>query len=390
MPVSVFSLMLVVFSLTTGEFVIAGILPEVAGNLSVSIPAAGLLVTAYALGMIIGGPVVTVLTARLPRKPLIIGLIVVSILGNLGSALAPNYALLLIARFFAGLIVATFFAVAIAVAVSTAPPGKEGSTVAKLTLGLNLGIILGTPIGTFVGHTFGWRATFAAVAAVTVLALLLVLLYVRTPTTPSAGSVLGELRVLGNRGVQLAIILTVVGNVGIVTVFSYITPLLTGVSGFSLAAMPVLLLVYGAGAVAGNFLGGWLTDKALMPSLAGLLAVLALALGLFWLLSGFPVAAVALTFVIGLLAFAIVPGTQTRVLTAAAGAPTLALAVNASGYQLAAAFAGWLGGAIIAGPGVRAIYLVGAALTVAGLAIALGSLAADRRAAAMNGVPATR
>ncbi|GAA2112755.1 MFS transporter [Actinomadura alba] len=385
MPLPVFSLMLVVFSFTTGEFVIAGILPDVAGDLSVSIPAAGLLVTAYALGMIVGGPVVTVLTARLPRKPLIVGLIAVSVAGNAGSTIAPNYPVLLAARFLAGLVVATFFAVAIATAISTAPAGKQGSTVARLTLGMNLGIILGTPIGTFIGHTLGWRATFATVAAFSVAALLLVLRSVPAQPATAGGSLLSELRVFAGRDVLLAIALTAVGNVGIVTVFSFIAPLLTDVSGFSPDAVPVLLLVYGTGAVAGNFLGGWLADKALMPSLAGLLALLTGVLALGRLVSGHQVSVVVLMFVLGMLAFAIIPGMQTRVVAtagAAGAAPTLAVAVNASGFQLAAAFAGWLGGRVISdGPGPRSIYLVGAVLTLAGLGIACYALRRDRRPA---------
>jgi DHA1 family inner membrane transport protein len=383
-PLPVFSLMLVVFGLTTGEFVISGIQPDVAAGLSVSIPAAGLLVTAYALGMIVGGPIVTVLTARLARKPLIGGLIAVSVLGNLGSAVAPNYAVLLVARFVAGLVVATFFAVAIATAVSMAPAGKQASTVAKVALGMNLGIILGTPIGTFIGQNFGWRATFVTVAAITVAALLLVLRFVPAQPPVATASVRGELRVFAGRDVQLAIALTAVGNVGIVTVFIYITPLLTDVSGFTAGAVPLLLLVYGAGAVAGNFLGGWLSDKALMPSLTALLAVLAGILALFWLVSGIQALAAILTFVIGALAFAIIPGMQTRVLATASAAPTLAVAVNASGFQLAAAFAGWLGGRVISdGPGLRSIYLLGALLTVAGLAIAVYTLRRDRQPAPM-------
>lgn len=371
MTAPLFALMLVVFSLTTGEFVIAGVLPDVATELAVSLPAAGLAVTAYALGMIVGGPAVTVATARCDRKPLIVGLIVVSVIGNLGSAMAPGYPLLLVARFLAGSVVATFFAVAIATAVSMAAAGKEASTVAKVALGMNLGIILGTPLGTFIGHNLSWRATFAAVAALTVIALALVLRFVPARPAASTGSVLGELRIFARRELQLAIALTAVGNVGIVTVFTYITPLLTEVSGFAPDTVPVLLLVYGAGAVAGNFAGGWLSDKALMPSLISLLAALATALGLFWLLSGIQVAAAALTFVIGALAFAIIPGMQTCVLATASAAATLAVAVNASGFQVAAAFAGWLGGRIIDSQlGLPAIYLVGALLTTAGLGIA--------------------
>jgi len=374
--------MLLVFSLTTGEFVIAGILPDVAADLSVSIPAAGQLVTTYAVGMIVGGPVVTVLTARLARKPLIAGLIAVSVIGNLVSVVAPNYPVVLVSRFVAGLPVATFFGVAIATAVSMAPAGKQASTVAKVALGLNLGIILGAPIGTLIGQGLGWRATFLTVAALSVAALGLVLRFVPARPAAATGSVLGELRVFAGRDVQLAIALTAVGNVGIVTVFTYIAPLLTNVSGFTSRAVPLLLLVYGTGAVIGNFLGGWLSDKALMPSVTGLLAALAGILALFWLVSPSQVPAAILTFVIGVLAFAIIPGMQTRVLTTASAAPTLAVAVNASGFQLAAAFAGLLGGWVITGgPGLRSIYLVGALLTAAGLAIAVYALWRDRHPA---------
>lgn len=386
MPLPLLSLLLVVFALTTGEFVIAGILPDVAGDLSVSIPSAGLLVTAYALGMIVGGPVVTLLTARVARKPLLVGLIAVAVVGNVGSAVAPNYALLLLSRSVAGLVVATFFAVAITTAVSMAPAGKQASTVAKLTLGMNLGIILGAPVGTLIGQSLGWQATFVAVAAVSFAGLLLVRRFVPTGPAMATGSVLGELRVFTGRDVQLAIALTAVGNVGIVTVFTYLAPLLTQVSGFSAGAIPVLLLVYGAGAVLGNFLGGWLSDQALMPSLAGLLAVLAAVLGLFWLVSGLQVLAAVLTFVIGVLAFAVIPGMQTRVVSSASAAPTLAVAVNASGFQLAAAVAGWLGGQVVtAGLGLRSIYLVGALLTGAGLVVALSILRRDRAGAAVRG-----
>lgn len=157
MSLSIFALFLVVFGFTTGEFVVAGILPDVAADLGVSIPAVGLLTTAYALGMIVGGPVLTVLTARMPRRPLVVGLVAVSVLGNLGSAVAPSHAVLLAARFSSGLVVATFFAVAIATAAAVAPPGRQASAVARVTLGLNLGLVLGAPLGTVIGQQLGWR-----------------------------------------------------------------------------------------------------------------------------------------------------------------------------------------------------------------------------------------
>ncbi|WP_233223218.1 MFS transporter [Amycolatopsis sp. CA-128772] len=375
---AVFALMLVVFSLTTGEFVVSGILPDVAGGLGIPLSAAGLLTTAYAVGMIAGGPVVTLLTARAGRKPLITGLVTAAVLANAASALAPGYPLLLVSRVLAGLVVATFFAVAIATAAAEARPGRQGSAVAKVALGLNLGIVLGAPLGTFVGQHLGWRATFWSVAAAAALALLLVLRFV-PDRPPATGPVTGELRVFTDRRVQLAIALTAVGNVGVLTVFTYLAPLLTEVGGFPAGAVPVLLLAYGAGAVLGNIAGGRLADRALLPSLAGLLATLAGVLALAWLGAGNPVATVVTTVLLGALAFAIVPGMQTRVLTAAGAAPTLAIAVNAAGYQLAAAAAGWLGGRIVDGGSPRPIYLVAAALTVAGLGVALYSLRQDRR-----------
>ncbi|WP_328406966.1 MFS transporter [Nocardia sp. NBC_00403] len=380
MPLSLLSLMLVVFSLTTGEFVIAGILPDVAADLSVSVSAAGLLVTAYAVGMIVGGPVITIATARLARKPLIIGLVAVAVLANLGSAVAPNYAVLLITRGAAGLVVATFFAVAIATAVSTAPPDRQSAAVAKVALGMNLGIILGTPIGTLIGQSFGWRATFATVGVFAAGALLMVLRFVPVLPVHATGPVLPELRVFANRDVQMAIALTAVGNVGLVMVFSYIAPLLTDVAGFADGAVPILLLVYGVGAVIGNFLGGWLADKSLLPSVAGLLGCLAAALTVMWAVGTDATSVAASTFVIGVFGFAIIPGMQTRVMATASAAPTLAIAVNASGFQLAAAFAGWLGGQVgDSALGLRSIYLVGALLTFAGLVIAVYMVHRDRR-----------
>ncbi|MCG3750545.1 MFS transporter [Amycolatopsis sp. Poz14] len=375
MPLSVFSLLLVVFSLTTGEFVIAGILPDVAAGLSVSVGSAGLLVTAYAIGMIVGGPLVTLATARVARKPLIAGLIVVSMAGNLGSAFAPGYALAVVSRFVAGLVVATFFAVAIATVVSMAPPGRAVSTIAKVTMGLNLGIVAGSPLGTVLGHHLGWRATFGAVAVVSGIALLLVLRFV--PAQPATGSMRGELRVLADRNVWQAIGLTVLGNVGVVTVFTYIAPLLTDVSGFSSELLPVLLVLYGVGAVAGNYLGGRWADRALLPSLAWMLAALVVALAAAWLGSPVKPVMIGLVFVLGMLAFGIVPGMQARVIAAGSSAPTLAVAVNASGFQLAAAVAGLLGGQVIA-RAPQSIYLLAAVLTVIGLGIALYALRRER------------
>ncbi|MCP9623197.1 MFS transporter [Nocardia otitidiscaviarum] len=379
MKLPVLSLTLVVFGLTTGEFVIAGILPELAADLAVPVSSAGLLVSAYALGMIVGGPVVTTLTARLPRRPLILGLIAFAVLANLASALAPGYALLLATRFAAGLVVATFFAIAIATAVRLAPPGREASAVARVALGMNLGIVLGSPLGTLVGQHFGWRTTFVVVAACAALGLLAVARFVTDLPAATTGSVLGELRVLGDRGLLLAIALTAAGNLGVVMVFTYIAPLLTDVAGLTAATVPALLLVYGAGAIVGNHVGGRLADRALLPALIGLLLALSATLALFWAVGEVAVAAAVLVFALGALGFAIIPGMQARVVAASAAAPTLGVAVNAAAFQVAAALAGRVGGWVIAdGPGLRALPLIGAALTMVGVAVAVQLRYRDR------------
>jgi MFS transporter, DHA1 family, inner membrane transport protein len=381
MRLSLAALMVCVFAITTGEFVIAGIVPDIATDLGVSIPAAGLLVTAYAIGMIVGGPVLTALTARYPRKPLIQILLVIAIVGNLASAVAPTYAPLFAARVVTALVTSTFFANAIVIATSTAPADKQASTVSKLVFGMNIAMILGAPIGTFVGNNFGWRATFVVVGGACVVGLLLVLRLV--PAVENTGtSAVSELKVFRNRNVQLAILVTAVGNAGLLMVFTYFAPLLTDVAGFAAGSVAGLLLVYGVGATVGNLIGGWLSDRALMPSQVGLLALLTVALAFMWVASDSTLIIGVMVFVAGALGFSVVPGMQARVLSSATGAPTLAIAVNASAYQLAAAFAGWFGGRVIDGPGLRAVYIVAAGVTVLGILISCVAWYRDRAAAA--------
>ncbi|MEV4360663.1 MFS transporter [Nonomuraea sp. NPDC049625] len=371
MRLSVPSLMLCVFGITTGEFVIAGILPGIATDLAVSIPAAGLLVTAYAIGMIVGGPVLTALTARFPRKPLILVLLGITIAGNLASALAPAYGVLFAARVVTSLVTSTFFANAIVIAVSTAAPGKQASTVSKLVFGMNLSMILGAPIGTFIGNAHGWRATFLVVAACCAAGFALVARLVPDVREPSGGgSAVSELRVFRDRDVRLAIAVTAVGNAGLLMVFTFFAPLVTDVTGFAGGAVAALLLVYGVGAAVGNLLGGRLSDRAPMAAQLGLLGVLAAVLVLMWAGSGSTAVTAVMVFVLGAAGFAVIPGMQARVLATASAAPTLAMAVNASAYQLAAAFAAWLGGRVIdGGLGLRSLYVVAAVVTVAGIAV---------------------
>jgi len=380
MPLPLLALMLCVFGVGTSEFVIAGILPGLSSSLSVSIPTAGMLVTAYALGVVVGGPLVTVATGRISRKTLMLALMAVFILANVLAAVAPNYWVLLVARVIAALVHSTFVAVGIVLAISMVPAGKEASAVAKVSLGLNLATVLGVPLGTLIGDRFDWRATFWAVAGITLLATLLVAAVVPTAAASTGG--MSELKVLGNRRVQMAIAMTVLGSAGFGTVFTYISPLLTQVSKFSPTTVTGLLIVFGVGSVLGTVVGGKLGDRSLMPALCGLLAALTVILLLLGFLAPVQIAAAVGVFAFGVASFSIIPGLQARIFTAAAGAPTLALAVNISAFQLANAGGSWLGGRVIAaGTSVRWTTLAGAAVTVLGLALALRELTRDRRAA---------
>ncbi|MEC3957868.1 MFS transporter [Nocardia sp. CDC153] len=357
-----------VFSITTGEFVVAGILPQVAGSLGIPIGTAGLIVTAYALGMIVGGPILTAVTAGIDRKRLMLVLLAVAVIGNMLSALAPGFGLLLGARVATALVTSTFFAQAIVVAVRSAPPERSATTVARLAFGMNLAMIVGAPVGTAIGGHWGWRAAFLTVALACLLCLALVTILITTPPEESRPSAVAELRVIRRRPVLMALSLTALGNIGVLMIFTYIAPLLTTVAGQPITRLPMLLVAYGAAATLGNLLGGTLYDRNPRTSQPILLALLAIALAGAWLTATSPLWATASILLIGGLGFAIIPGMQARVMAAAAEAPTLSMAVNASAYQLAAAAAGLLGGFLAdSSAGPRTLYLTASALTICAL-----------------------
>jgi DHA1 family inner membrane transport protein len=379
--VSILSLTLCAFSVTTAEFVIAGILPEVASGLSVSIPEAGHLVTAYAIGMIIGGPLVTLLTARLPRKPLAIALLLTFFLANLATAAALDYYFVLAARLISGLVVSTFFALAIVTAASLAGPGRQAAAIAMVAMGFNLAMILGAPLGTVIGQQAGWRATFLTISVLVAAAVLFLARLVPMRHAPGPGSVVGELRVLRNPHFLLALTVTAIGNAGALMVFIYLSPLLTENAGVASTWIPALLMVYGLGATLGNLAGGWLADKALMPSIVGLLCGLAASLLVLPIAFVSPVATGVAVFVTGAFAYSVIPGLQTRVLGTARAAPTLGIALNASSFQIAAGMSAWLGGDIIArGPGLEALPLAGALLATLGACVGIFSWLYQRAA----------
>jgi len=383
MPAALWALAVGAFGIGTTEFVIMGLLPQVGADLGVSLSSAGLLVTGYALGVVAGAPPVAVLTTRLPRKTLLLALMAIFTLGNLACALAPGYGTLMAARVLTSLAHGAFFGVGSVVATSLVRPDRQASAIALMFTGLTLANVLGVPLGTWLGQALGWRATFWAVAAVGVVAMAAIAWWVPASRGAQAGDLRRELRALGRRQVLLGFLMTVLGFGGVFTAFTYIAPLLTELAGFGPGAVSPILLLFGAGLVAGNSLGGRLADRRLMPTLIGSLALLSAVLAAFAFTVHDKAAAVATVALLGAAAFATVPPLQMRVLQQAAGAPNLASAFNIAAFNLGNAGGAWLGGMTIDhGPGLAATPLVAAAVTAAGLLVALLSRRLDRDAAA--------
>ncbi|AOZ52043.1 MFS transporter [Chromobacterium vaccinii] len=378
MPVTLFALMLGVFCLGTAEIVISGLLPIVASDLSVSLPNAGLLVTGYALGVTIIGPFVTLLTTRIPRKTLVLGLMVPFILGNIWAVLAPNYQMLMAARILASISHGTFVAVAFSLAVALSPANKQGSAMAKIALGFNLANALGGPLGTFIGQNLGWRATFLAIVAIAAISVALIAMFMpsKLPQAEQSkpGTVRRELSALTNPMLVFAVITTVLAQGAVFTASTYIVPLLMDVSHFTPSAISALLVVFGIGAILGNFAGGRLADRHVMRGVTTVLSSLVFVLAVFWMTSTVPVLSAITLFIFGAVGFSIIPSLQARIQSLAVAAPTLALSVNVSAFNLGNGLGAWMGGAVLDfGFGIRAVPLAAAGLAAISLAITLVS-----------------
>ncbi|MFF0297512.1 MFS transporter [Kitasatospora sp. NPDC004614] len=390
MPLALLALAIGAFGIGTTEFVIMGLLPEVASDFGVTIPTAGLLVTGYAIGVVVGAPLMTVLGTRISRKRMLMLLMVLFTVGNLFSALAPNFGAMLVGRIVASLAHGAFFGIGSVVAAELVAPEKKAGAIATMFTGLTVANIVGVPLGTFVGQSVGWRATFAVVAALGVIGLLGIAKLVPDLPRPEGAHLRRELAAFRNVQVVLAMAMTVLGFGGVFAAITYIAPMMTDVAGFSAGAVPWLLVLLGVGMFLGNLLGGRFADRRLMPMLFTTLGGLALALALFTVTAHNEITAAVTLLVIGALGFATVPPLQKRVLDQAHGAPTLASAVNIGAFNLGNALAAWLGGAVIsAGFGATAPNWVGAALAGSALLLAFVSAGLERReAAAPAAVPA--
>jgi MFS transporter, DHA1 family, inner membrane transport protein len=396
MPLALLALAIGAFGIGTTEFVIMGLLPEVAGDFGVSIPTAGFLVTGYALGVVLGAPLMTVLGTKVSRKRMLMLLMGLFVAGNLLSALAPAFGVLLAGRVVASLAHGAFFGIGSVVAAGLVAPDKKAGAIAMMFTGLTVANVVGVPLGTFVGQAVGWRATFGGVAGLGLLGLLGIARLVPDLPRPDGVRLRHELAALRNAQVLLAMAMTVLGFGGVFAAITYIAPMMTEVTGYADGSVTWLLVLFGLGMVGGNLVGGRYADRALMPLLHVSLGALAGVLALFTLTAHHKAAAAVTIVLIGALGFATVPPLQKRVLDQAHGAPTLASALNIGAFNLGNALAAWLGGLVIsAGYGYTAPAWVGAVLAGAALLLAALSATLERRAGnpgtlVATGVPAGR
>jgi DHA1 family inner membrane transport protein len=366
--VAVVALALGGFAIGTTEFVTMGVLPDIAADVGVDIPSAGHVISVYALGVVVGAPVIAALSARLPRRALLVGLMTAFLVGNVLTALAPGYRTLLVARFLSGLPHGAYFGVASLVAASLVAPHLRGRAVSSVLLGLAAAMLTGVPAATWLGQQYGWRSaywTVVVLAAITVAAVLAVV-----PSSPGRrdATVRGELLALRRPQVLLTLVVGIVGFGGMFALYSYIAPVITDVAGLSRGTVPLILLVYGAGGVIGTALGGRLADLALFRSLVGALISLGVILALVALTATSPVALVVGVFLVSVGASVLAVCLQMRLMETAGEAQMLGAALNHSALNLANALGAWLGGLVIAaGLGYRAPSVVGAGLAAAGL-----------------------
>jgi DHA1 family inner membrane transport protein len=368
-PIPVLALTMCAFCIGTAEFVVMGLLPDIARDLSVSIPLAGQLVTAYALGVVLGAPILAALTAKQPRKRVLLMMVGVFIVGNFISAISPNYGLLIIARVLAAFAHGTLFGVGAVVAAGMVPANKQASAIGLMFLGLTLANILGVPLGTLVGQALGWRATFWVITALGLIALIPVIFLVPNIATRASGGMRHELSVLRQGDVLLAIATTVLASASVFTLFTYIVPLLQEFTGFTPANITLILFMIGIGLTVGITLGGKFSDCGAMRAMITMLAVLAVSLAVLPLVIHSKVATLIVIFIWAMAAFGLVPGLQSRVVDKARHAPNLASTLNIAGFNLGNAGGAFLGGVVIdQGLGLTAVPFAGA--VVAGLAIA--------------------
>lgn len=372
MPYSIFILALGIFVINTSEFVIMGLLPEIATDLAVAIPTAGYLISGYAFGVVLGAPILTPLLVKYQRKAVLITLMGVFTIGNLACAIAPTYELLLVARIITALAQATFFGLGAVVATQLVDPSRAARAIAAVFLGSTIANMFGSPAGTAIGQVLGWRATFVILSAVAGLTALLLIVGLPKVAGQKVSNLKAEFAVLLRPQMIRALLMTTLGFGGTFTTFTFIAPMITDVSGFEATWVAPLLLLFGFGMFLGNPIGGrladWNVDKAVLFSLSFLIAVLVLTS----LVMPIQVLMVGAIFLFGMALFSTIPPLQMQVMSHAGDAPVLASSFNIAAFNLGNGMGAWLGSAALAGGAAYTqLPLIGAGICAAGLCLAL-------------------
>ncbi|OAB40130.1 MFS transporter [Paenibacillus glacialis] len=378
-PISILSLTVGAFAIGMTEFVIMGLLPNVAEDLHVSIPTAGQLITMYALGVAVGAPILTLLTQRIPQKKLLCLLMVLFILGNGISVVAPNYEVLMIARLITALTHGTFFGVGAVIASNLVQPNKRAGAVSIMMAGLTIANIVGVPLGTFIGQHMGWRSSFGAIAIMGVIALIGIIIFIPRLRQDKPASIKAQIVSLAQPKLLLYLLIGALGNASLFTVFTYITPLLQQVSGFAEHSVTWILVLFGCGVTIGNIVGGKLADWKLMPSILGVYFVVCIILTIFTFTVHNPIAAVATIFLWGVASFAVMPGLQVRIMSLAQEAPALASTSSHSAGNLGNAAGAFIGGWVITHLAITSLPWVGAILVGLGLILGIACYMAERK-----------
>ncbi|MCX4959805.1 Cmx/CmrA family chloramphenicol efflux MFS transporter [Streptomyces virginiae] len=381
MPVAVYVLGLSVFALGTSEFMLSGLLPPIAEDMGVTIPQAGLLISAFAIGMVVGAPLLAVATLRLPRRTTLVSLISLFGLGQVAGALAPSYELLFASRVISAFACAGFWAVGAAVAIAMVDKDQRARAMAVMIGGLSIANVLGVPAGAFLGEHLGWRSAFWSVAAASAIALVGILALIPKIPLPAEKPSLGrELRIYRDRQVWLSIGITALAAGGVFCAFSYLSPLLTDVAGLDSQWVPWILGLFGIGALAGTTVGGRVADAHLFGVMIWGITASTVFLTALALLAGGAAAAIALAFLLGFSAFFTAPALNARMFNVAGAAPTLAGATTTAAFNLGNTGGPWLGGTVIdADLGFAATAWAGAAMTVTAIALTVLALRLDRR-----------
>ena len=386
MPPALFALTIAAYAIGTTEFVIVGLLPTVAQDLGIDLPAAGLIVSVYALGVTFGAPVLTALTGRAARKPLMLGLMALFIAGNGLAALAPGYEVLLVARVLSAFAHGVFFSVGATIAADLVPENRRASAIAMMFAGLTVAIVTGVPLGTWIGQHFGWRATFQAVALIGAVALAgIAALLPRDLPRAAPARLVDQARVLGSGRLLLVFAMTAAGYGGTFVTFTFLAPILEQVTGLTNGAVSLVLVLYGVAIAIGNLAGGRLADRNPVRALAWLFAAQVAVLLAFSFTAVSTVPALVTLVALGFLQFANVPGLQLYVVKLAriyrSDGVDVASALNIAAFNLGIAAGAWIGGRVVASSlGLGATPWVGALITLAAFALTLWSGALDRRA----------